>query len=82
MSPRYIPPRWQALFDERQKQHILFCAGYARNFAHGAPGHLDMIVIALLLDCLVAAEQESAALQAQVETLLHEHPAPTGEAAP
>jgi len=57
-NPSYVPDRWLDRFDERQQKHILFCAGYARNFAHGAPGHLDMVVISLLLDCLHDAAQE------------------------
>lgn len=39
---------WMDVLDERQKQHIRFCRAYALNYGHGAPGHLDMILIAAL----------------------------------
>lgn len=42
------PPQWAALFDERTNKHIAFACDYAARFAHGAPGHLDLMTIAAL----------------------------------
>lgn len=44
---------WRMALDERQRQHVAFCQQYVEKFGHGAPGHLDMLVIdnlARLLD--------------------------------
>lgn len=46
------PPQWMALLDERTNKHIVFARTYAREFAHGAPGHLDLMTIAKLADML------------------------------
>jgi hypothetical protein len=43
---------WMDVLDERQQQHVLFCRTYADHFKHGAPGHLDMLVIAALAELL------------------------------
>jgi len=42
------PPQWMALLDERTNKHIAFARNYAERYAHGAPGHLDLMTIALL----------------------------------
>lgn len=62
-----IPDRWKGHFDERQQKHVRFCVGYQRDYAHGAPGHLDMLVIAPLVDCLVDAQTNLNDLQRQID---------------
>lgn len=42
------PPQWMALLDERTNKHIAYAREYAKRFAHGAPGHLDLMTIAAL----------------------------------
>lgn len=42
------PPAWMAQLDERTNKHIGFALNYAAAFAHGAPGHLDLMTIATL----------------------------------
>jgi len=39
---------WLDGFEERERKHIRFARLYAADFAHGAPGHLDMTIIAKL----------------------------------
>jgi len=43
-----MPPQWAAQFDERTCKHIAYAREYAARFAHGAPGHLDLMTIAAL----------------------------------
>lgn len=43
-----LPDRWAEAFTDRELQHIEFCQLYESKFAHGAPNHLSMIVIARL----------------------------------
>jgi len=62
-----LPERWRHLFDERQQKHIRFCVAYQRDFGHGAPGHLDMLVIAQLVDCLVDAQTNLNDLQRTID---------------
>lgn len=50
------PPQWMAGLDERMQKHIVFARDYAARFAHGAPGHLDLITIAALANLLDARE--------------------------
>lgn len=33
-------------FNDREARHIEFCRTYASEYAHGAPGHMDFMVIA------------------------------------
>jgi hypothetical protein len=46
------PPQWAATLDERMNKHIVFARDYAKRFAHGAPGHLDLMTIAALAKML------------------------------
>lgn len=46
------PPQWMALLDERTNKHIAYAREYAARFAHGAPGHLDLMTIAALAQML------------------------------
>lgn len=46
------PPQWMAQLDERTNTHIVYARTYARRFAHGAPGHLDLMTIAALAKLL------------------------------
>ncbi len=39
---------WSAILDDRMRRHVDFARAYAQSFAHGAPGHLDMMTIARL----------------------------------
>jgi hypothetical protein len=49
-------PAWMQPLDIRSRQHVLFARHYAREFAHGAPGHLDLMTIATLAQLLDARE--------------------------
>lgn len=42
------PPQWMGDLDERMNKHIAYARHYADNYAHGAPGHLDLMTIAAL----------------------------------
>lgn len=46
------PPQWMAQLDERTNKHVAFARHYATAFAHGAPGHLDLMTIAFLAGML------------------------------
>jgi hypothetical protein len=46
------PPQWMAQLDGRTNKHIVYARVYARDFAHGAPGHLDLMTIAALAGLL------------------------------
>jgi len=46
------PPQWAARLDERTQKHVAFAQNYARDYAHGAPGHLDLMTIAALAKLL------------------------------
>jgi len=50
--PQWQPPQWMARLDERTNKHIAFARQYAAQFAHGAPGHLDLMTIAALAKLL------------------------------
>jgi len=39
---------WTDTLDERMRKHVAFARSYAKDFSHGAPGHLDLITIAAL----------------------------------
>ena len=54
------PPQWMAALDERTNRHIVFARVYAREFAHGAPGHLDLMTTAKLADLLDELEANGA----------------------
>ncbi len=56
---------WEGELDERQQAHIQFCRVYAQHYHHGAPGHLDMMLIAELAQRLDAALLELADLKAK-----------------
>ena len=51
------PLQWMAALDERTRKHIAYAREYAEKYAHGAPGHLDLMTIALLARLLDAAGQ-------------------------
>jgi hypothetical protein len=54
---------WAELLDERQRKHVQFALIYKRDFAHGAPGNLDLLTIAALaeiIDKLVATRETDA----------------------
>ncbi len=53
------PPQWQADLDERTNKHIAYARHYAEHYAHGAPGHLDLMTIAALAKKLDEAEAAS-----------------------
>ena len=46
------PSQWMAQLDERTNKHIVYARDYAERFAHGAPGHLDLMTIAALAKML------------------------------
>ena len=46
------PPQWMGGLDERTNKHIAYARHYAKHFAHGAPGHLDLMTIAKLAELL------------------------------
>lgn len=51
---------WIEGFEERERKQIRFALLYEMHFAHGAPGHLDMMVIAKLaryIDMLTKTER-------------------------
>jgi hypothetical protein len=54
------PPQWMAALDERTQKHIVYARVYAREFAHGAPGHLDLMTIAALAKILDDKEYQRA----------------------
>lgn len=37
---------WRLLFTDRDQKHIAFCENYKEHFAHGAPGHIDYMLVA------------------------------------
>lgn len=42
------PKHYTELLTNRELNHLAFCRGYARDFAHGAPDHGSMMLIAKL----------------------------------
>jgi hypothetical protein len=62
--------RWPARFDDRMQKQIDFSREYAQKFGHGAPGHLDMIVIARLAMCL----EDAIGMIESVQKTLHTEP--------
>ena len=53
---------WADGFAERDRKHIAFARNYAEHFAHGAPGHLDLMLIATLaryIDFITDQEPEA-----------------------
>lgn len=52
MDEQNQPPQWMAQLDERTNKHIAFARDYAAKYAHGAPGHLDLMTIAALAKML------------------------------
>lgn len=58
------PSQWMAQFDERTQKHIVYARAYAREFAHGAPGHLDLMTIAALAQLLDDREPHESGEQA------------------
>jgi hypothetical protein len=46
------PAQWMASLDERTQKHVVFAQNYAAFYAHGAPGHLDLMTIATLAKLL------------------------------
>ena len=43
-----LPKHWTEMLDERTKRHVEYARHYHDNYAHGAPGHLDLMTIAVL----------------------------------
>jgi hypothetical protein len=43
---------WYDNFDERQNKQIMFSRVYAADFAHGADGHNNMLIVAKMADLL------------------------------
>jgi hypothetical protein len=43
---------WFGHFDERQQKQIRFARLYAQDFAHGADGHNNMLIIAKMSELL------------------------------
>lgn len=41
-------PNWTDDLDSRTRVHIAYARSYAADYAHGAPGHLDLMTIATL----------------------------------
>jgi hypothetical protein len=54
-----IPAFLETRFDERQFKQIVFSVYYAQNFAHGATGHNDMLIIAKLIDIIREISQQT-----------------------
>lgn len=46
---------------ERLRKHVAFARNYQAEFGHGAPGHLDWVLIAKLADLLDATTTEPTA---------------------
>lgn len=44
----HILPGWMDDLDGRTRVHIAYARVYASDYAHGAPGHLDLMTIAAL----------------------------------
>lgn len=61
---------------DREAKHVQFCRTYAAEFAHGAPGHMDFMVIASLaamIDSQVQVTDERVArLQAALADYAHD----------
>ena len=49
---------WRLGLDARMRTHVEFAEHYTRTFAHGAPGHLDLLTIALLAELLDRANRD------------------------
>lgn len=47
-----LQPSWRSSLDDRMRTHVAFAEHYAQHFAHGAPGHLDLLTIAKLASLL------------------------------
>lgn len=47
-----------------------FCNEYASNYAHGAPGHMDYMLIAKLSDLLIGQADVIVELHRQIVTIL------------
>ncbi len=65
-KPEFMLPEsvkyWADGFAERDRKHIAFARNYADHFAHGAPGHLDLMLIATLaryIDFITDQEPEA-----------------------
>lgn len=43
---------WTHILDDRTRKHVHFARAYAEHFAHGAPGHMDLMTIARLAQCI------------------------------
>lgn len=54
MEPTEQPKQkhWTEGLDDRTRKHIAFARDYAEHYAHGAPGHLDLMTIASLAKAL------------------------------
>ena len=50
---------WMGRLDDRTRKHVLYAKVYARDFAHGAPGHLDLMTIAELAKLLDSFERHA-----------------------
>lgn len=61
-----VPGPWGEFLDDRQHKHVAFCRNYAKQFNHGAPGHLDYTLIALLADLLSDQANHIADLRRQI----------------
>lgn len=46
------PTDWRTLLDDRTATHVTFAQSYAREYHHGAPGHLDLMTIDALAKLL------------------------------
>jgi hypothetical protein len=53
---RHETPHWTDGLDDRTRTHIAYARVYASDYAHGAPGHLDLMTIAVLAGKLDAME--------------------------
>lgn len=51
------PAQFMAVLDERTQRHVTFAVTYAKQFGHGAPGHLDLMTIATLAQLLINYEK-------------------------
>ena len=58
---------WELELDERMRKHLWWCRAYVQNYNHGAPGHLDMLLIDELATRLDAALLKIADLEAERE---------------
>jgi hypothetical protein len=49
---------WRQELDERQRKEVLLAQEYARNYAHGTTGHMQLMLIAKMAELLDKQEEK------------------------